>query len=251
MFQKISDHIHIFPYMHATDRPNIGLIRGAERALLFDAGNSALHAQLIKESLSANGLPMPDLVAVSHWHWDHSFAMHAWNVPVIAGRETNEQLQRMSQWKWDDESMLRRIERGEDIQFCSEMIKLEYPDRDKIRVCCADLVFDEHLTVDLGGGVVCELIHARGPHSSDSVICYVPSDRFVFLGDSNGKDLYGQPWSFDISDPGSFLRETQFLRYDPVLVTEYLALLEPLAFTHCIGGHGGCMTKEELFSSFA
>lgn len=108
-------------------------------------------------------------------------------------------LRAVADWAWDDASMARRLETGEDILFCEEMIRREYPDRSAIHVRPADIVFDRILRVELGGGAACELLRAGGPHAADSVLCYVPSDRFLFLGDANGKDLYGQPWHFDIA----------------------------------------------------
>ena len=72
MFEKYSDRIYIQPAEHYTDRPNVGLIVGDKYTLLFEAGNSAENAALLKERLAQQGLPRPDFVAVSHWHWDHS-----------------------------------------------------------------------------------------------------------------------------------------------------------------------------------
>ena len=175
--------------------------------------------------------------------------MHAWAVPTIAGEETNSELLKIASWKWDDESMDKRVEKGEDIVFCNEMVKREYPDRNDIKVVGADIVFSEKMTLDLGG-VECVFIHAKGPHSSDSVICYIPSEKFVFLGDSNGKDLYGQPWHFDIEHEDDFMEETGKIPYDPDKVRDYLAILDTLDFTYCIGGHADIMTKEELYKSF-
>lgn len=249
MFERLTEHIYVYPCDGYTDRPNIGLVRSGSRALLFDAGNSEAHVALMKEALKRQGLPDPDFVAVSHWHWDHSFGMHAWGVPTIAGRETNEKLSQVRKWRWGDSSMEERVEKGEDIVFCNEMIKREYPDRSRICVTAAELVFESRLTVDLGAGVSCELIHAKGPHSSDSVICYVPSDEFLFLGDSNGKDLYGQPWHFDIAHEEDFLPATAALPYDQEKVSDFLRLLDTLDFTHCISGHGTLMTREMLYSS--
>ena len=78
MFRKVTDHIYIRKYQHYTDRPNIGYIRGERAALLFDAGNSGANVQLLKEELREAGLSMPDFVALSHWHWDHSFGAPYW-----------------------------------------------------------------------------------------------------------------------------------------------------------------------------
>lgn len=251
MFNKLTEHIYVRPCDHYTDRPNIGLIVGKNRVLLYDAGNSAANVALLRQEMADCGLPQPDMVAVSHWHWDHTFGMHAWGVPTIAGRETNRYLQKVRQWKWDDRSMQERVDLQQDIVFCSEMIKREYPDRSQICVTTADIIFDDRLTIDLGGGVVCELIHARGPHSPDSVICHVPSERFVFLGDSNGKDMYGLPWHFDIEHEEDLTATLMSLPYDRRLVEEYLRILDPLDFTKCIGGHAGLMSRQELYQSLS
>ncbi|MBE6900404.1 MAG: MBL fold metallo-hydrolase [Ruminococcaceae bacterium] len=250
MINKITGHIFIYSAEHYTDRPNIGIIIGKEKSLLFDAGNSAEHVKKIKAELSEQGLPQPDFVLLSHWHWDHSFGAKFWKVPIIAGRKTDEQLRKVSKWQWDNNSMKKRIESGEDIVFCTEMIKREYPDRSKIEVVPADTVFEGRKTLDLGG-ISCELIHAKGPHSEDSVICFIPSEKFLFLGDANCKDLYGKPWDFDIEHEEDFLENVAKIPYDKKLLKDFLSLLETLDFTHCISGHSELMTREELFESLS
>ena len=59
MFEKVTDHIYVYPFNGYTDRPNIGLIVGEKRALLFEAGNSAAHVELIKKDLEEQKLPQP------------------------------------------------------------------------------------------------------------------------------------------------------------------------------------------------
>ena len=250
MFSKITEHIYIHPAEHYTDRPNIGYILGESKALVFDAGNSEIHVEKLKKELLEQGLPLPDYILLSHWHWDHSFGAKFWNASVIAGRKTNEELEKVKNWKWDEISIKNRIKTGEDIVFCTEMIKREYPDRSKIEVSTANIVFEGTKTVDLGG-ISCELIHAKGPHSEDSVICYIPSEKFIFLGDANCKDLYGKPWDFDIEHEEDFLENIAKIPYDKDLVEDFIDLLKSLDFTHCISGHSEIMTKEELFESLS
>ena len=248
MFEKLTRHVYVYPCDGYTDRPNIGLVVGSKYTLLYDTGNSAVHVDQMKDALMKQGLPMPDFVIDSHWHWDHSFGATFWNVPVIAGRETNAQLKRVQKWKWDDQSMTDRVASREDIVFCNEMIKREYPDRSKIRVVTADIDFTGRMTIDLGGGVSAELIHCKGPHSSDSILCFVPSDRFLLLGDSNCKDLYGYPWHFDIEHEEDFKKNTDKSPYDREKVDEYLHLLDTLDFTMCISGHAKAKSKDALFT---
>ncbi len=248
MFNKLTEHTFYRPAEPYTDRPNVGFIRGKKYSLLFEAGNSAANAEKLRLELMLNNLPMPDFVAVSHWHWDHSFGLHAWDCVKIAGRKTNEKLLEVANWKWDDISIENRISNGEDIVFCSEMIKREYPDRSKIKVCGADIVFENRMNVDLGG-ITCELIHCGGPHSEDSVICYVPEEKVLFLGDSNCKDLYGKPWHFDIEHEEDFLENVDAIPYDRELVEEFLLLLDTIDFEICVTGHGGIITRKELYDS--
>lgn len=249
MFEKITDRIYMRAAESYTDRPNVGLIVGDRYTLLFEAGNSENNARQLKSDIARLGLKMPDFVAVSHWHWDHTFGLHAWEAVTIAGEKTNRQLEKVSGWAWDDRSMKAREESGEDIVFCNEMIKREYPDRSRIKVVPAMLSFDASIKIDLGG-VECVLMHVRGPHADDSIICYIPGERFVFLGDSNSKDLYGKPWHFDIRHEEDFIPETDRIPYDKELVDDYLTLLDVLDFDRCADGHRGIMTKQELFASF-
>lgn len=189
MFEKVTENIFVRPYERYSDRPNIGLICGRTHSLLYDARNSSYHIMEIRRDLDALEIPEPDYVALSHWHWDHSFGSHAWRAAIIACRDADSRLRNMQTWSWDDASRKNRLDRGVKIAFCHETILREYPDPSQIQIWTADIIFDACLSLDLGG-VTCELIHVGGPHSGDSVICYIPSDGFVFLGDSYGKDLY-------------------------------------------------------------
>lgn len=248
MFEKLTDHIYVYPYCGYTDRPNIGLVIGEKYSLLFDAGNSATHVNKMKDELKKQGLPHPDVVVISHYHWDHSYGGSAWGVPIIAGRETNEHLMVASQWEWTDDAMKKRIEEGTEIVFCSEMIKREYPNRSLINVVSADIVFEGKMVIDLGG-VSAELIHCNGPHSSDSVLCYIPSEKFVFLGDSDCKNLYGLEWEFSIERESDFKKTTAALPYDTVKLVEYIRLLKTLNFETCISGHSQVKTREAFINN--
>ena len=238
-------------YFVGTYQGSCHIIDTGDGLIMIDPGYSDAF-YLIIHSMHTLGLNPTDVKYIinTHWHWDHSFGMCAWDVPTIASRMTNDKLKIVQSWAWDDASMDDRVERKEDIVFCNEMIRREYPDRSQISVATADIVFEGRITLDLGG-ITCDLIHAGGPHTSDGVICHIPSEKFIFLGDGNSRDLYGHPWHFDIAHEEDMVTEMMKIPYDRELVEPYVRLLDELDFTHCIGGHADVMTKQELFDSFA
>ncbi|MDD2955025.1 MAG: MBL fold metallo-hydrolase [Oscillospiraceae bacterium] len=217
--EQIGRRVWYLPEQEATDRPNLGYIRGTRYALMVDAGNSPAHAALFLSGLAERGLPGPDFAAVTHWHWDHTYGLCALPCPVIAGRETAEQLEKMSRWQFDLPSMERRLAAGEEVLFCHENILKEYPDPASVRVRRADIVFDGALELELGD-CPCRLLRVAGPHSMDSVAVYLPQDKIIFLGDSTAEEFYEGP-----------------AHYDPRRLKDYIALLEGLDFETAVPGH--------------
>ena len=62
------------PFEEERDRPNIGYVWGYKRSLAFDAGHSVAHLSEFFGLLQMEGLPLPSLTVLTHWHWDHTFA---------------------------------------------------------------------------------------------------------------------------------------------------------------------------------
>lgn len=222
---QISPRIHCLPPEDETDRPTLGHIRGDRFSLAIDAGNSAAHVRKFQDAIHANGLPAPAFVALTHWHWDHTFGMHALPGLSIAGHRTDAKLREVAGWGWSDTEMAARLASGADIEFCDRCIRLEYPERSLIRVKPADMAFQGTLTIDLGG-VHAVLMEIVAPHSDDNVLVYIPEERVVFLADADGGDLYtgdGRP------DRGRLIA--------------LMDLLESLDFETAIPGHDVPISK--------
>jgi glyoxylase-like metal-dependent hydrolase (beta-lactamase superfamily II) len=226
--KQLSETTWYLPFSEETDRPNLGYIRGERYSLMVDGGNSPAHVNLFLSGLEGLGLPGPDYTAVTHWHWDHTYGLCGLRCPVIAGRKTARELEKMSTWRFDRASMERRLRDGEEIPFCHENILREYPSPEEIRVRRADLVFDGVLELDLGG-VCCRLIPVDGPHSRDSVAVYLPEEKILFLGDSMGEEFYeGKP------------------HYSRERLAPYIGLLESIPFSVAISGHDEPEEKSSL-----
>ena len=203
--KKISDRIYYLPAEERTDRPVLGYIRGICYSLAIDAGNSSNHVEKFYRELTESDLKLPDFTVITHWHWDHSFGMHAVSGNTVAGYQTNEKLAEVQKWEWTDEAMEKRLQSGEDIEMCDWCIRLEYPDRTKIKVVTVDIEFTGSITIDLGG-VRCGIREFTSPHSSDSVLVHVPEERIVFIGDAESGDYYQNNGDYDKSKLGEMIK---------------------------------------------
>lgn len=164
----------------------------------MDAGNSPAHANLLLRELARLQLPQPEYLVLTHWHWDHVFGIEAFDMPVFAYEETGHALEEMVTLDWSDEALDRRVADGAEIEFCRDMIKLEWPDRTHLRLRVPDVTFVTGLEFNLGG-VRCRVEHVGGDHASDSCIVAIPDDRTIFLSDCMYEDLHHGPRNYTVN----------------------------------------------------
>lgn len=232
MLHQLSDRVWYLPHSPETDRPVLGYIRGDRYSFMVDAGASGAHAALFLQAVAGQGLPAPDFVGITHWHWDHAYGLSSISAVSVASALTNRQLDKMSRWRFDDASMHARTQSGEESPFCSEMIQKEYPDRSRICVRPADIAFDERLMLDLGG-VCCEMTRVGGSHSEDSTVFSIPQEKIAFLGDCFCADLYHG----EVYYPAAHRKLTRALR--------------ALDFDTCVPGHWTPFSRAELMQELA
>lgn len=224
--KQITNRILYLPNSEETDRPTIGYVNGDHFSVIIDVGNSPKHVNIIENEILKHGLPLPKLAAITHWHWDHTYGMCAFKGQVIANKLTNQQLIKMRHWQWTDQDMKERLRTGEDIEFCDRHIRIEYPDLNEIKVCPADIIFENTLTLDLGN-VTCELRLVGGPHSDDSTIVYIPEEKVLFVGDADSGDFY-----FNHG------------KYDKKKLEYFLNKIKEIPFETYVHGHCEPMTRE-------
>ena len=179
--KRLTEHIWYMPFEEERDRPNLGYVKGDNWSLAIDAGHSAAHTREFYALLEKENLPLPALTVLTHWHWDHTFGMHAVNGLCLANAKTNRYL---SEWK-------EKIEKNGPEEFFAihESIRKEYAGGAEVIVKPADLVFSGEITLDLGGCKV-RAIQSEAPHTDDSTLIYVENDKTLFLGDSAGDDFF-------------------------------------------------------------
>ncbi len=216
-FEQISGHIWIMHAEHETDRPLLAAIVGERRTLLMDAGASPSHAAQFRKELINRGLRLPDIMMLTHWHWDHSFGLSAWNVPSIGVRETAERLRLLKGLDWSDKTLNDLVRQQIINDSSAGHIRLEYGADRNIEIREPDILFEKKLELDLGG-VSCEIHHVGGDHAGDSCYLFVQEDKTLFLGDALGPSVYGGPRKYT---SGEFLRLTnEAFRFDADIYVE-------------------------------
>ena len=185
---RLSEHIYGMK-AGPPDRPSLCAVVGTKRTVMLDSGASDAHARLFLQGLAAHAVRLPDLLVLTHWHWDHVFGAAEVGVPIIAHQMTAAQLAVMASQAWDDAALDARVEAGEEIAFCADNIKLELPEPRSVRIAQADILFGEGIDLDLGG-VRCLIRHVGGDHAADACVVHVPEDKLLFLGDSLYDNIY-------------------------------------------------------------
>ena len=173
--RKLTEHIWYMPFEEERDRPNLGYIKGDKRSLAVDAGHSEAHIREFYDSLRKEGLPLPSLTVLTHWHWDHTFAMHAVNGLTITNKTTNGHLL----------ECIKKIEKNGPDVFLNmyDSIRKEYSGSKEVIVVPADIVFEGCMTIDLGGCTI-SILQTEAPHTDDSTLVYVCEDKTLFVGDA-------------------------------------------------------------------
>ena len=179
--KRLTEHIWYMPYETERDRPNLGYVKGDNWSLAIDAGHSAAHTREFYALLKKENLPLPALTILTHWHWDHTFGMHAANGLCLANVKTNEYL---LEWK-------EKIEKKGPEEFLAihESIRREYAGSAEVIVKQSDMVFFGEIMLDLGGCIV-KAVQTEAPHTDDSTLVFVENDKTLFLGDSTCDDFF-------------------------------------------------------------
>ena len=174
---RLTERVWVYPYEEKRDRPNLSYIRGDNWSLAVDAGHSEEHTREFYRALEEEGLPLPQLTVITHWHWDHTFGMHAVHGLCLANERTNQYL----------DAFRRRLE-AEGTEFFLEMderIRNEYEDGKPVVVTPADLVFRGEMLLDAGNCPI-RVFQAEAPHTDDSTLIEIPGEKLLILGDCTG-----------------------------------------------------------------
>ena len=214
---RLTERIWYLPLEGERDRPCLCYVRGDRWSLAVDAGHSSAHTADFYTALEREGLPLPGLTVLTHWHWDHTFGMNAVRGLTLANRLTNEYLK----------AVQTRMEREGTGWFFAldERIGIEYAGNLPVIVTLADLIYEGRLEIDAGNCPV-RVFQAEAPHTDDSTLIEVPGEKVLFLGDAIGGMF--PTWEMD-----------------PVLCRNLADTIDGMDVQTCVGSHWEPMTKRE------
>lgn len=153
--------------------------------------------------MEANGLPLPDMTVITHWHWDHTFRMHAVHGQTLTLPETNRRLEGLRKEMLSDPGWVRHFLKSDP------SVIREYTDGVTLDIVTADeeLSSDQNRDIDLGG-VTARILRTESPHTEDALIMHVPEDRVLFIGDAQLGEFpswrmdYDKLYALGQKDPG-------------------------------------------------
>ncbi|MEL4024898.1 MBL fold metallo-hydrolase [Lysinibacillus endophyticus] len=239
-----------------TDRPVLAMVVGENKTLMIDAGNSEDHANYFLNEMKKREISNPEIVILTHWHWDHIFGLSALtNAVSIASSETKSEMEKLLPFSWTDEAIDERVKEGIEIEFCVKAIKEEFKNHRDIKITLPDMTIEKRAEIDLGG-VSCIVQHVGGDHAADSVIVYIKEEKILFLADCIYAKMYAPKVHYTVQETlrlldvlESFAAETYILSHQgPISKEEYdkeVAMLRTIAkLTDLCEGNEQKITKE-------
>lgn len=205
--QKLSNRLFYLPPVQKTDRPILAAIVGDDQTLLIDAGNSSNHANHFKAQLASYQIK-GDILALTHWHWDHVFGLSDMDMPSIANSMTYDKIKEIQKFSWEDKELDERVKAGIEILFCADAIKLELGNEREVVIPDPTIIFDGKLELNLGG-VTCIIEHVGGDHSPDSNLLYIPEEKALFLGDCLYANMYAEKWHYTVEKMEKLLEKIE------------------------------------------
>ncbi|WP_316572258.1 MBL fold metallo-hydrolase [Neobacillus sp. YIM B06451] len=209
LINKIGKSFWYITPISLTDRPILGMVVGNNKTLMIDAGNSEDHANYFLDELLKREVPNPDIVVLTHWHWDHIFGLSALpNTVSIASKETKKEMEKLIPFSWSDEALDARVKEGIEIEFCANAIKEEFKNHRDIKIVLPDVTFDKRVEIDLGG-VTCIVQYVGGDHAADSAIVYIVEEKILFLADCIYPNMYAKKVNYTIKETLRLLDELE------------------------------------------
>lgn len=201
--EPVSAHVHVILDQNASFVPNVGIVIGDRATLIVDTGLGEANGRIVLDEARRLSDNDAYYLAATHFHPEHDLGATAFPASSRVVRWSAQQDEADSQ----GEDYIARFSGFSSI--VAELL-------DGARYRAPDLLFEDSLTIDLGGVRV--IAFGVGPnHTLGDTVFWVPEDRVLFTGDvvmSVFPAVNGQSGDID-----KWLRNLEsFNRLDPAVV---------------------------------
>jgi glyoxylase-like metal-dependent hydrolase (beta-lactamase superfamily II) len=165
-FAKLGDGAYAFT---TEGDPNTGVIVGDDGVMVIDTQATPHMAEQVVERIREVTDKPVKFILLSHYHAVRVLGAAAYQADnVIASRLTYEMIAERGQQDWESEfGRFPRLFEGHE-----SIPGLTWP----------TIVFDDHITVDLGNRKV-EIMHVGKGHTQGDTIAWLPEQRILYAGD--------------------------------------------------------------------
>lgn len=188
--EQVSAHVHVIQDQNVPLVPNVGIVVGTEATLVVDTGLGPRNGERIRrevDHLTDNAL----LYAVpTHYHPEHSLGVGG------LGPDTQVVLPHIQLEEMAGGSGIRDAFASRSALTAELLDGVEYPE--------GDLLFDDELTLDLGG-VTARVFTLGGTlHTRGDALVWIDDERVLFAGDIVMQNIF--PSFTGAGDDGSVQR---------------------------------------------
>src|SRR5262245_14403713 len=168
--KKVSDHVHVILDQDHAFVPNVGIVIGSKATLIVDTGLGDKNGKIVLDEARKLSRNTQFYLTATHFHPEHDLGANAF--PADA---------KMLRWKGQqaeaDTDGARMIEQFKGFSAATKSLLEGAAFR------APDVLFDDEITVDLGG------VHVRilgvGPnHTRGDTAFFVVEDKVLFTGDT-------------------------------------------------------------------
>ncbi len=196
-FVNLTEHCSILG-CGANDRPNIGFVKGTEKFLVIDCGNSRANAELFIEKAGIKGNHRGQIF-LTHHHWDHVCGSSFFDLPVISSKITAEKIKEQSQLIWTAEGIEKNYAENVIPVFTRDNMTGELKNQIEMKSYLfktPEITTESEIEINNGN---LDVIYTPivSCHTEGQMGIYIKEDRVFFIGDvlwpfmdCNQKDWY-------------------------------------------------------------
>ncbi|MGH3132466.1 MAG: MBL fold metallo-hydrolase [Gaiellaceae bacterium] len=167
--EEVARNVYVIPDGRVPLVPNVGVVVGERHALVVDTGLGPRNGQRVLEK-ARTLTDKPLVLTITHFHPEHGYGAKVFaeaGARIVYNRSQQEELNEKGQAYLD---MFRTF--GDAVAEQLEGVEFVEPDE----------LYDDRMTLDLGG-VVVQLLHFGRAHTRGDQVVFLPDARVLFGGD--------------------------------------------------------------------